>query len=704
MAKISTFCRVCEPSCALIAEVEDEQIVSLKPDRDHPVTRGFACHKGLATLDIHNDPDRLSFPLKKSADDFERISWDEAANGIASRLAEIREKYGSRAIGSYSGNPLAFNSLAGPAIGSFMVKNEIRTNFSSGTQDCTNKFAGSEVIFGSSTIHPVPDIDHTDFLLLFGSNPRVSHMSFISIADPVKALREAKKRGTKIRFVDPRINETVKGIGEIVHVNPDTDVYLMAAMLNHLDATDQFDEEYLNQHGDNVVQLREFVGKYSPERVASVVGISAIEIKQLADEFAQADSAAVYMSTGVNMGRQGTLAYWLLFMLSLTTGNFDRPGGNYYSLGFYPAAKAGRVQGESPFFDSPYGEIRRIRGTLPANLMADMILAEEDPIRAMVVISGNPMLSVSNGRLREAFESLELLIVIDIYPNATAELADYVLPATGMYEREDINMCGLGLQHQPFVQYTNFIVPPKYERKPEWWILARIEQAQGFDSVLDEADMPNLFGRTDHMLKHSDVSVDRLRDLPNQTVVLPASRPGRFFDDWIQTESGRIDCCPDIFAESLDNCEAIFTSILEEQQGSEPEDKRPLKMISRRTNYMVNSWFHNVESLKRGIHKENPLYMYPDDARARNLGDGSMATIENKNGSITASVVLDDGLKPGTVAITHGWGHERTRMNVARKYAGVNANELLPSGPGSFEKLSNQAFMTGIPVSVEACG
>ena len=98
------------------------------------------------------------------------------------------------------------------------------------------------------------------------------------------------------------------------------------------------------------------------------------------------------------------------------------------------------------------------------------------------------------------------------------------------------------------------------------------------------------------------------------------------------------------------------------------------------------------------------ICLAPDDARARNLGEGSMATIENENGAIKASVVLDDGLKPGTVAITHGWGHDRTRMNVARKYAGVNANELLPSGPGSFEKLSNQAFMTGIPVSVEACG
>lgn len=695
MEKHHTFCRVCEPSCALIAEVDQGEIVSLKPDRDHPVTKGFACHKGLATLDIHKDPDRLMYPQVKAGEGFERVSWDEAAKGIADRLAEIKEKYGSKAIASYTGNPLAFNALAGPAIGSFLVKNEIRSNFSSGTQDCTNKFAGSEAVFGSSTIHPIPDIEHTDFLLAFGANPRISHMSFISIADPVGALRDAEKRGAKLRFVDPRVNETIKGIGEIVHVNPDTDVYLMAALLNHLESSGQFDENYLNEHGDHVAELKAFIKDYSPDAVAEVVGLSADEIRSLADEFAAAPTAAVYMSTGVNMGRQGTIAYWLLFMLSVCTGNFDKRGGNYYGKGFYPAAKAGRVDDRSPFFESEFGEIRKIRGSLPGNLMADMIESTDNPIKAMVVISGNPLISVGNSkRLKEAFEKLELLIVIDIYPNATAQIADFVLPATDMYEREDINLCGLGMQHQPFVQYTNYIVPPKAERRPEWWILGKIEQAQGFESVLDNLDETNLFGRLDHMLRQSDTSIEDMKTMSHQTAVLDPNIPGNFFENWIQTESRRVDCCPPMFAEAIEQCAAIFTDLKSNEQ--------PLKLISRRTNYMVNSWFHNVESLKRKQQQNNPLYMHPEDARARNLGDGSTVRIHNNWGDISSVVSLDEDLKPGTVAMTHGWGHQNTGMSVAKRYPGTNANELLPSGPGSFEKLSNQAFMTGVPVEVEA--
>jgi anaerobic selenocysteine-containing dehydrogenase len=695
MKKVNTFCRACEPSCALIAEVENDEIISLKPDKDHPVTKGFACHKGLATLEMHRDPDRLDYPQRKTQDgDFERISWDEAADGISGRISALVEKYGPESLASYTGNPLAFNTTAGPAISSFLIKNQIRTNFSSGTQDCTNKFAGSEAFFGSSTIHPIPDIGNTDFLLIFGSNPRISHMSFVSIADPIAALRAAKKHGAKIRFVDPRENESIKGIGELVQVKPDTDVYLMAAILHHLHESGKFDDSYIQEHTDNIDGLIQFISNYSPDRVCETIGISAQAIRNLADEFSSAESAAVYMSTGVNMGRQGTIAYWLLFMLSVVTGNLDKPGGNIYSEGFYPAAKAGKSGSKEIKYDAtPFGEIRKVRGSLPGNLMADMILTEDNPIRGLIVISGNPIISVGNSnRLKEAFEKLEFIVVIDIYPNATAALSDYVLPATGMYERADINLAGLGLQSQPFVQVTDFIVPPKAERAPEWWILGKIEKAQGFDSVIDDED-PDLFGRIDHMLRHSGLSMDKVKAMDHQTAVLPAPQAGQFFADWIQTESKRVDCCPPQFEEALSLCESIFTDLEDE---AEPQ----LKMISRRTNYMLNSWFHNLESLKREKHLSNPIYMHPDDARARNMGDGSEVSVFNEYGNVLTTVSLDSGLKPGTVAMTHGWGHENTGMQTAKKYSGTNANELLPSGPGSYEKLSNQSFMTGIPVEV----
>jgi anaerobic selenocysteine-containing dehydrogenase len=291
-------------------------------------------------------------------------------------------------------------------------------------------------------------------------------------------------------------------------------------------------------------------------------------------------------------------------------------------------------------------------------------------------------------------------MVIDIYPSATSEYADYLLPATDMFERADINICGLGMQKEPFIQYTNFIVPPKAERRPEWWILRQIELAQGFatenrelDDYQGAIDELGLFSRFDHMLRQSNLSINDVKS--SGTVVLDSVAPGKFFSNVIQTESSRVDCMPSSFDEAIGRCREIFNEL-----GREPRNQ--LKMISRRTNYMINSWFHNVPSLKRPKHQNNPLYVHPDDARARNLGEGSTVTVKNEFGEIRTVVALDESLKTGTVAITHGWGYTGKNMQTAAKFAGSNANNLLPTGPGSFEKISNQSFMTGIKVDIEA--
>jgi hypothetical protein len=225
------------------------------------------------------------------------------------------------------------------------------------------------------------------------------------------------------------------------------------------------------------------------------------------------------------------LAYWLVQMLSFVTGNLDRRGGNLYSFGFYPAAKAGRVDPKREvFFDSPYGKMRRIRGSLPGNLLADEILSGTPRVRALVCVAGNPLLSVGGGeRLRKAFEQLDLLVVIDLYRNATGELAHYVLPSTDMFERPDINITGLGMQYRPYVQYTDAVVAARDERKPEWWILGRIEQELGFKSVLDAGESPDLFGRIGHMLKSRGHSLEELRASPHG-IQFGELEAGRFYD------------------------------------------------------------------------------------------------------------------------------------------------------------------------------
>jgi anaerobic selenocysteine-containing dehydrogenase len=140
-------------------------------------------------------------------------------------------------------------------------------------------------------------------------------------------------------------------------------------------------------------------------------------------------------------------------------------------------------------------------------------------------------------------------------------------------------------------------------------------------------------------------------------------------------------------------CADIFSDL-----NREPPSQ--LKMISRRTNYMLNSWFHNLPGLKRPKHRDNPLYMHPDDAAERQISAGAVVAVSNTAGALEVRVELDATLRPGVVAMTHGWGHQGSKMQTAASFPGANCNVLLPSGPDSFDPFSNQSFMTGIPVEV----
>ncbi len=697
MAEIRTFCRVCEPACGLVAQVDDGRLAGVKPDRAHPVSRGWACNKGIATFDIHHDPDRLNQPLKRVVGGgFEPISWAQAIGEIGDRLRTIRAKHNDWATSFYIGNPSAFNALIGMGTTPFIRGLAARKLFSSGTQDCSNKFAGSEYVFGSSTIHPLPDFDHTEYLLILGSNPGVSHMSFVSIADPIDVMRRMQERGAKIRFVNPRRIESLKsGIGEWIAIRPDTDVYFLAALLHELDHIGGFDDAVIEEHGRNIAQLREFIAPYTPESVAGVTGIAPEALRQVARDWKAANGASVTMSTGVNMGRQGTVAYWLVQMLSFCTGNLDRRGGNIESVGYYPpAARSGAIDPAHTFFDAAHGRMRHVRGLLPGNLMADELVRGDDRPRALFVVAGNPILSVGGEeRLRQAIEGLDLVVCVDLYRNATGELADYLLPATDQFERADLTYAGLGLQYRPHVQYTNRVVEPQGERREEWWIFGKLCQELGFKGPFDEGTTPNIFARLDRMMERGGLNPEEVKDTPGGVMLEPLT-PGKFYEDQMPGPDRKVDCAPLLLAPAMATTHEQFSELRAEAPGT-------FRMISKRDRFMHNSWFHNIEKMKHGERGRNHLFMNPSDAERLGLMEGQLARVRSLSGEVELPIKRDPDLIAGVVAATHGWGNGGTTgMRIANRHPGANVNRLLPLGPGSYDPLSNQAHMTGIVVDV----
>jgi anaerobic selenocysteine-containing dehydrogenase len=700
LTRVHTFCRICEPSCGLVAHVEDGRLVKLSPDRDHAVTAGFSCHKGLAAVDVHRDPDRLDHPQLRAPDGAWRdVSWDEAMAETARRWRAVVAAHGEHATAAYVGNPMAFNALGSLHVSQLLRSLGVRRSFSSGTQDCANKFVASEAVFGSSNVHPIPDLEHTDLCVVIGENPRASQASFYSIPNVLGEMRRAAARGARFVFVNPRRIETPEqGIGDTLLIRPDTDVWFLAALLHEIDALGGFREELVLRHGRHLAELRRFLEPYDADSVAEVTGIEPATIRELAQAWVATPRASVHASTGINMGRQGTLAYWLVHMLSFVTGRLDVEGGNLKSDGFYPNARSGAGVPEQGYVETEFGRLRR--GALPGTLMSHAILDSDQPIRAMIVVAGNPLLSIAGqDRLRKAFEQLELLVVIDIYPSATAELAHVVLPSTDMYERDDLNIVNIGTSARPFAQYTPAVVEPAADRKPEWWIAHRLLQELGLPSILDDAE-PDPWAKWRHMLaKGSGIDLDDLQQgaAEGRPHLLPTPAPGSFFDAQVHTPDGLVDCRPPAFDAAIERCHRLF-----DETRAELADGR-LRLIHRRDAWMHNTWFANVERMKRGGRTTNPVSMHPDDAATLGLAAGEDVVVTSDHGEVATVVELDDRLMRGVVSMVHGWGHAASpRLRVAHRDPGANPNQLLPVGEGSFEPLSSQAHMTGIPVRVRA--
>ena len=688
--KHRTYCRLCEAGCGIVVDVaSDGTVEKIRPDNDHPVTAGFACNKGMLCGEIHHDPSRLNTPQQRTAQGFVDASWDDATTDIAARVNAIIAEHGPNAIAGYIGNPAAFNATAGPALALFIAMFGSTSLFTTGSQDCSNKFAIAEMLWGSSQIHLIADVDHTDHMLLFGTNPRVSKGSFLAMPDPIGRLGAIEQRGGTVRFIDPRCIEP--NVGEVIQLKPDTDVYLLAAMLHEIDTRRGFDETGAARITE-LNTLRAFLDQFSAEVVAPVVGLDAELIVQLALEFADAPTASVHMSTGVNMGRQGPLAYWLMHVLSLVTGNFDQPGGNIPSTrGTDPAPAAAGGELDA-FLDTPWGSYRPTVSSHPCALLIDMI--RDGAIKALFVAAGNPVLTMGGGpELAEALSSLDLLVTVDLYRNATGELADWVLPATDWFEREDLNTFVQGNQVTPYVQWAGAIVPPIGERRTEQQIFNAIAEKAGAPIMFpDSVDM--LAAINDGALGNHGLSLASLRERTDGIALLEPTMPGTFLDR--MRPDGMIDGDPPMLRIAKERTVEQFAEAL-----FEPTDS--LKLITRRTSHTINSALQNVEKLKAKGAASNPLYMSPADADRRSLTDGTNVRIANLWGSVESTVKIDDTLREGVVAMTHGFGNANTSgMPHAQRYPGANVNALAPVGPGSFDPVSTMSQLTGIPVEVTA--
>jgi len=718
----TTYCRICESLCGMVAEVEGGRLVSLRADKDHPLSAGFACQKGIAFTEVVNDPDRVTAPLRRRADGtFEEVSWDEAMADIAARLGELHRRHGSGAIGWYFGNPGVFSYSHLMAVLLFVNGLGLGTHlYTASSQDTHSRLMASQLLYGVPSTVPIPDHNRTDLLVVVGANPVVSHGSVLTAPRIKDRMRDVVKRGGRVIVIDPRKTETAAQF-DWLGITPDTDALMLLSVLQVLFAEGLVDRRRVDTQADGVDWLAQQCGPFSPERTESATGIPAGTVRELARSLARTPRAAVYGRIGTCAGRSGTLTSYLIDAVNLVAGNLDVPGGSVFGSFGAPGEKwAFTALGALLRYDyrrnrSRIGGFGNLVRTEPATMMArEITTAGDRQIRALFVSAGNPVLSVPNGaELADAMEDLELSVALDFYLTETTARCDYVLPVTTMYERDDFPLLLQFFHATPFRQTTEAVAAPRGQARTEWEIVDDLIRRMAgrtavFAALAVARASAGLFGRRlstrpviDTLIRISSggdwfglrpggLSFRRLaEDLPHGAV-LDEHLPTGTLRGAVAYPNRRMRLRHDELAQQ----------IRELDRRPDPGGF-PLRLIGVREARSENSWMHNAPLLMRGDRGPRAL-MHTDDARQRGIAEGDPVAVRSPHGKIELRATLTEDIVAGAVAIPHGWGHDgRGGWRVANRAGGVNVNDLTSSDPDDVETLSGMAWLSGVPIEVE---
>ena len=285
--------------------------MDLRADEAHVATRGFSCPKGLRQHEIYASPDRLQAPEKRTGDRWDRIGWEQALGEIGGKVRQLRQDHGPDSIAMYVGTAAGFGVLHPVFAQGFMTGLGSRSMYSSSTQDCSNKFAVAREMYGFPFTQPFPDLERVECLIIVGANPVISKWSFLQVPNPARALQAIESRGGRVFVVDPRRTETAQAAGEHVFIRPDTDVFFYLSFLRELLLEGEVDRTRLGRFTRGLDEVKELCAPWTPERTAEVTRVPPEKLREMVLAFREAKGAALYSSTGVNMGSNGSLAFWL---------------------------------------------------------------------------------------------------------------------------------------------------------------------------------------------------------------------------------------------------------------------------------------------------------------------------------------------------------------------------------------------------------
>lgn len=750
-------CNLCEAMCGIEITTSGKEIVSIKGDKKDPLSGGYLCPKAVALQDIHNDPDRLKQPLKKTATGWEEISWKEAFNTVEKKIKGIQKEYGKDAVGAYLGNPNTHNHGSIMTLLPFLKSLRTKKRFSATSNDQLPHMLVNLKLFGHQALFPVPDIDNTDLFICMGGNPLASNGSLMTAPNIKNRLQAIQERGGEVIVIDPRRTETA-AIADIHHfIKPGSDALLLLAILHVLFDEGRVHTGRLTPYLKDVELLQVTCSAYSPRVVSKQTGIAAKDIRSLALKLANTEKALLYTRMGTSTQQFGTITTWLAYCINILTGHLDKRGGMMFTRPAIDIVELGAMAKQQGHFDryrSRVSKLPEFSGELPASALAEEILTEgQGKIRAMVTSAGNPVLSSPNGKeVDRALKSLDFMVSVDFYLNETTRHADIILPPTGPLEHSHYDIVFNMVSVRNTVKYSPTVFKPGKNTKHDWEIFLELTKRfsskdiatsvkaelrfqalhkLGIDGILDVLLRTGSYGSkmrsvdfvakpmittlidllpVDHPVHKlftlgpynennqsltKGLSLDHLRQFPNGLDLGPLQPclPERLYHP-----EKKIKLAPKLFIKDLARLNDHFGLHSKSSKETDNSDSEFL-LIGRRHIRCNNSWLHNSQRLVKGKDRCT-LMIAEDDAARLDIKDGQQVNVSSAVGTLTIAAEVTDIMMPGVVSMPHGWGHNQanTKLRVANKTPGVSMNDL--TNDKKIDKLSGTSILNGIPVTL----
>ncbi len=711
----ATFCRLCTAYCPIQVEIKDGRPVRVTGDREAPLYGGYTCVKGRALPQIHSDPDRLLYSLRRNtAGEFEPLGSDEAITEIASKLEELKNRYGPRSVALYMSTPSLMYPATARMGAAFMGAFGSPLIFSSVTIDqpglnVANALHGE---WGGGRISH----DTADLILFAGGNPVISKQ-YLS-QNPARKLKDRVNAGAKLIVIDPRKTETARRAHLHLKVRPGQDAAVLAGLVHLLFENDALDHDFLKQNASRVQALHEAVRPFNPKAVAARAGISEEDLTEAASLIAASQRGYFGGGTGLGMSGFGNLTFYLLLCLQTLRGFWARDGEPFSGSSVLTPPRERKAQAYSPI-PAILAEKLSVTGLpmsvagLPTSALPDEILSSgEFRIRALICL-GNPIACwPDSAKAEQAMRALDLLVVPNVEMSGVTRLADYVIatknimetPATTQF-MESVRPTHPGYGWEaPYAYHTPALLPPPPDSDliEEWQFFYRLARNLGLQidfldgtglsmgessqasSGLDMGSEPTTEEVFDFLCQGSAVPLEDVRKARRPRLYPEAQQFVRPRDEgW----SDRLQLAD---RQMLDDLAAVRHDKASEQS------RYPFLLIPRRADHVLNSAYRRLNHKR----KYNPAFMHSDDIESIGSAPGDRVTISSVHGSIEAIIDSDDDLRRGVVSITHAFGADPGSPDNPAEY-GSNVNFLLSMVDGR-DAITGMPRMAAVPVAVSA--